>query len=178
MRESPVSPSVHQHQQSSTYARSPVHRIVEVSFPECHSLCHYGTPTPNTEQFLTDFNDVAWDDDTTSPKENFPTAPLDDEVRYKDPIPDRHLFINETPHEPNLQCPYPCPYSKTTFRIDLPQSTPEDAAVFHYELMDFSDISSDFPDIMTTTSENDIPDLVDILDAEHLDYIQHGVWFA
>ena len=59
--------------------------------------------------------------------------------------------------------------------MDLPQSTPQDAAVFWYELMDFNDISSDLPDIMMTTSDDDIPDLVDILDSEHLDNIQHGV---
>ena len=47
--------------------------------------------------------------------------------------------------------------------MDLPQSTPHGDAVLNYEQMDFSDISSDFPDIMMTTSDNDIPDLVDIL---------------
>ena len=62
--------------------------------------------------------------------------------------------------------------------MDLPQSTPQDAAVFHYELMDFSDISSDLPDVMMTTSDDDIPDLVDISDSKCLDNIQHGVWFA
>ena len=46
--------------------------------------------------------------------------------------------------------------------MHLPQSTAEDAAVFCNELMDLSDISSDLPDIMTTTSDDDIPDLVDI----------------
>ena len=50
--------------------------------------------------------------------------------------------------------------------------------MFCYEKMDFSDISSDLPDIMTTTSDDDIPDLEDILDSAHLDNIQHGVWFA
>ena len=62
--------------------------------------------------------------------------------------------------------------------MDITQSTPQDAAVFHHELMEFSDISSDLPDIMMTTSDNDIPDPVDISDSERLDNIQHGVWFA
>ena len=62
--------------------------------------------------------------------------------------------------------------------MDLPHSTPQEAAVINYELMDFSDISSDLPEIMTTMSDNDIPDLVDNLDSEHLDNIQHDVWFA
>ena len=51
------------------------------------NLCHPITPTPTTDQFLTE----AWDSDTTFSKDNFPTAPLDDEVCSEDPIPDRHL---------------------------------------------------------------------------------------
>ena len=37
--------------------------------------------------------------------------------------------------------------------------------------MDFSDILSDFPDIMMRTSDDDIPDLEAILNSEHLDNI-------
>ena len=44
--------------------------------------------------------------------------------------------------------------------------------------MDFSDISSDLPDIMMTMSDNDIPDLVDISNSEHLDNIQYKAQFA
>ena len=51
----------------------------------------------------------------------------------------------------------------------LLQSTPQYEAMFNYDLMDFSDISSDLPDIMMTTNDTDIPDLNDVLDA---------VWFA
>ena len=105
-------------------------------------------------------------------------APLDDEVWSEDPVADRQLCIQETPHEPNCQCSYPCPYGTTTYWINSPWSTPQDAVVFHYEQMDFSDISSDLPDIMMTTGDGDIPDLEDISDSEHLDNIQYGVWFA
>ena len=42
-------------------------------------------------------------------------------------------------------------------------------AMFNYDPLDFSDISSDLPDIMMTTSDVDIPDLDDVLDA---------VWFV
>ena len=130
------------------------------------------------EQFFTDVNDDAWDDDTPFSKEHFQTAPLDDDdVWSEDPILDGQLYIHEKPHEPNYQCSYPCPYSITSFRIDLPQSTPRDAAVFCYEQLDFSDIWSDLSDIMMTTGDDDIPDLEYILDSAHLDNIQHGVWF-
>ena len=57
--------------------------------------------------------------------------------------------------------------------MDLLQSTPQHEAVLNYEQMDFCNISSDLPDIMTTMSDDDIPDLVDILNSEHLDNIQH-----
>ena len=59
--------------------------------------------------------------------------------------------------------------------MDLPQSTPQGAAVVNYEQMDFSDIS-DFTDIMTTASDDDNPDLVDI--SECLDNMQHEAWLA
>ena len=143
----------------------------ELCSPEYHNLYHYLMSTPNTEHFFTDVDSIAWDDGTSSSEENFPKAPLDDEVWSKDSIPDRQLCIHKTPHEPDHQCSYLYPCSTTTFRIDLPQSTPQDAAVVYYEQMDFSDISSDFPDIMMTTSDYDIPDLEDISDSEHLDNI-------
>ena len=44
--------------------------------------------------------------------------------------------------------------------------------------MDFSDISADLPNIMTTRSDDDITDLVDLLISEHLDSIQHEARFA
>ena len=42
--------------------------------------------------------------------------------------------------------------------------------------MDFSDISSDFPDIMTTAGDDDILELKDIF--ECLNNMQHKAWFA
>ena len=110
----------------------------------------------------------AWYDDTTSSKENIHTAPLDDHVWSEDPIPDRHLCIHKIHYVRSHQCSYPCPYRSTTFRMDLTQSTTQNEAVFYHDPMDFIDISSDLLDIMTT-SDNDIPDLVDVSDA---------VWFT
>ena len=128
------------------------------------------TSTPTTDQVFTD----AGDNDATSSEENFPAASLDNEVWSEDLISDRQLCIHETPHKPNHQCSYPCPYKNTTFRLDLSQSTARDEALYYYKLMDLSDISSDLQDIMATTSDDDIPDPVDVSDSEHLD----AVWFA
>ena len=90
--ESPVRPSARDNPCSSAKARSPVHRRAELSSSVHQNLCHPVTPTPTTDQFLTD----AWDDDTAFSKENIPTAPLDDEVLSEDPIPDRHLCIHKS----------------------------------------------------------------------------------
>ena len=135
----------------------------EVSSPVHHNLCHHVTPT--SDQFLTE----ARDDITTPFKEHFPTAPLDDNILAEEQIPDRHLCIHERPDDLNHQCSYPCLYDNTICGMDLLQSTLRNKAVFYYKQMDFSDISSDLPDIMMMISDTDIPDLTDVLDA---------VWFA
>ena len=114
------------------------------------------------DPFLTE----AWDDVSSSFDEHFPTVPLDNDVWAEKDIPDRCLCIHERPDEPNHQCSYPCPYdSNTTFWMDLLHSMPQTEALFTYDPMEFSGISSDLPDIMTTTSNADIPDLDDVLDA-------------
>ena len=176
--DSPIRPNGWHCQHSSNNARSPVCRRARLSSPDCHNQHHYHTPTPNTEQLSTDFDNFAWNDGTTRSKENFPTVSLDAPVWSEDPFPDRHLCIHRTPQQTKYQCSYPCPYRNTTFRMDLPQSTLQDAAVFYYELMDFSDVSSDIPDIMMTTSDDNILGLANISDSEHLDNIQHRAWFV
>ena len=138
-----------------TYPSAPAHRCAEPS-----------PTTPTTDQFLTE----VWDDDSISTEEHFPTAPLNDDIWTKDPIPDRQLCIHET-SQLNTQCFYPCPYTNLSFGINVPQSPPWDTAVFGYEIMDLRDISSD---IMTTSSDDDIPDLEDISDC--LDNFPD--WFA
>ena len=125
--ESPVRSSVQCSHHYSTDARSQVHRRAELSSSVHHNLHHPITPTLTSDQFFTD----AWDNDTTASKQNLPTAPLDDKVWSENLIPDRQLCIHKTSHEPNHQCSYPCPYRNKTFRMDLPQSTPQDEAVFH-----------------------------------------------
>ena len=62
-------------------------------------------------------------------------------------IPDRHLYIHEHSlvHE---MCPYPCPY------LDYTSSS-------YYDTWDLSDIS-EFEDLMTTSSDEDIPTIDEI----------------
>ena len=61
-------------------------------------------------------------------------------------IPDRQLCTHE--HSlPHGLCPYPCPY------LDYHTSS-------YYDALDISDIS-EFEDLMTTSSDEDIPALND-----------------
>ena len=78
-------------------------------------------------------------------EENFPIVLLDDEHWDMEEIPDRHLCIHEhsLPHGP-----YPCPY------LDYQTSS-------YYDTLDLSEISK-FEDLMTTSSNKDIPTLEDI----------------
>ena len=61
-------------QHSSTNASSPAHRSADLSSPEHHNQHHYCTSTQNMEQFFTDVNGVAWDDDTTFLQGNLPNS--------------------------------------------------------------------------------------------------------
>ena len=79
-------------------------------------------------------------------EEDFQTVPLDDEHWTTEEIPDRPLYVYE--HSlPHGLCPYPCPYANY-------QTTS------YYETMDLSDIS-EFKDLVTTSSDEDIPALED-----------------
>ena len=80
-------------------------------------------------------------------EENFPTVPLNDEHWDMEEITDRHLCIHEQ-SLPHGLCPYPCPY------LDYQASS-------YYDTLDLSDIS-EFEDLMTTSSNEDIPALNDI----------------
>ena len=79
-------------------------------------------------------------------KRKFQTILLNDEHWTTEEIPDRPLCIHKhlLPHG---LCPYPCPYAD--------YETPS-----YYETMDLSDISK-FKDLMTTSSDEDIPALKD-----------------
>ena len=80
-------------------------------------------------------------------EEDFQTVPLDDEHWTTEEAPDRTLCIHG--HAlPHGLCPYPCPY--VNYLLPL-----------YMDSMDLSDIS-DFEDIMTTSSNEDIPALEEV----------------
>ena len=118
---------------------------------------------PSTDQFFKD--------DTT--KENFPTAPLDDDVWLEHQTPDRQLCIHDI-SQLNHLCHYQCPYANLDFAWNLTPSLTPTAAELEYDIMDLMD--TDLEDIMSTTSAKDIPDLEDISDCP--DHNQFIAWFA
>ena len=80
-------------------------------------------------------------------EEDFQTFSLDDEHWTTEEIPDRPLCIHK--HSlPHRLCPYLCPY------LDYQTS-------YYFETMDLRDIF-EFKDMMTTSSDEDIPALEDI----------------
>ena len=91
-------------------------------------------------------------DEEEDKEEHFPTVLLNDDVWIEEPVPDRHSCIHE--HSQHKLCPYPCPYSLDQLHL-TPDHTPQ--------YMDLSNIF-DFPDVITTTSEKDIPKLEYVLE--------------
>ena len=87
------------------------------------------------------------DDLENDEEEDFQTVSLEDDHWTAEEILDRHLCIHEhsVPHE---LCPYPCPH------MDYMSSS-------YYDTLDLSDIS-EFEDLMTTSSDEDIPALDDV----------------
>ena len=124
---------------------SPLQGRVEPPSQPHHHMDYHHTSTPST--------DNSFQDATTEEEEDFPTAPLDDDIWLEEPVLDRHLCIHEQ-SQPHYQCSYPCPYS-----FDLLQSASEDAPAPYYKMMDLSDIS-DLQYVMTTTSLLFIPTFI------------------
>ena len=123
---------------------------------------HHHTSPPSIDQFFKD--------DTT--KENFPTAPLDDDIWSEGQTPDRQFCIHDT-SQLNHMCHYPCPNANLNFARNLPPSLKLEAAELGYDIMDLMD--ADLEDIMSTTSVEDIPDLRIYLIAQRAANTKHGL---
>ena len=80
---------------------------------------------------------------------------IDDDHWITDPIPNRHLCIHEY-SQPHSLCSYPCPYI-----LDPVSYNSDYTPASYHETLDLSDIS-DFEDVMTTSSDEDVPALDDV----------------
>ena len=87
--------------------------------------------------------------DDDKEEEDFQTVSLEDDHWTMEEIPDRPLCIHKHSVLYEL-CPYPCPY------LDYTTSSS------YYDTLDLSDISK-FEDLMTTSSDEDIPTLEDAI---------------
>ena len=126
--------------EESSLDRDPSHPRMEHHLADENTMAHY----------LTSIEEE--DEDEEDTEEHFPTASLHDNVWMEEPVPKRHLCIHE-----NSQydlCPYPCPYSLDQLHLD---------PVYAPQYMDLSNIF-DLPDVKTTASNDDIPNLEDILE--------------
>ena len=82
--------------------------------------------------------------DDFAEEEDFQTVALDNDHWIIDLVPDRHEHS-----QPHSLCSYPCPYT---------DSTP----ALYQDTLDLSDISN-FEDVITTSSDEDIPALDDVI---------------
>ena len=121
----------------SSLGRDTLHTRMEHSSPKGHPMAHHLTSIEEDEE----------EDDT---EEHFPTASLNDDVWMEEPVPYRNLCIHE--HSKHDLCLYPCPYS-----LDQLHLAPDYAPQY----MDLGDIF-DLPDVITTASDEDIPNLEDV----------------
>ena len=128
---------------SSTDGRQ-LHVRTEQSSPVEQMTCHLADDS---------YQDVPSEEEEEEEEEAFPTATLDNDVWMEEPVPDRYLCIHEQ-SKAHFLCPYPCPYS-----LDQQHPTPGYASAPQY--MDLSNIF-DFPDVMTTTSDEDTPSWEDV----------------
>ena len=114
----------------SSLDNNTLHARTEHHAPEEHQMAHHLTSADEEEE--------------EDAEEHFPTAPQNDDVWMEVPVPDRHLCLHE--HSQHDMCPYPCPYSLDQLHLAL-----------HYtpQYIDLSDIF-DFPDVITTASDEDV----------------------
>ena len=89
----------------------------------------------------------ACDDSEEEEEEDFQTVTLDDHHWITDPILNTYLCIHEH-SQPHSLCCYPCPY------MDYISAS-------YWDTLDLSNIS-DFEEVMTTSSDEDIPALEDV----------------
>ena len=73
---------------TNTPESSPLHERAEPPSLVQHHMDYHHTSTPSTED---SFQDATAEEE----EEDFPTAPLDDDIWLEDPVPDRHLYIHE-----------------------------------------------------------------------------------
>ena len=120
-----------------------------------HNPYHISTAIPKksmsfTQQSLT--KPIYYDN--LEEEEDFQTVELNDNHWNTEPVPDRCLCIHEHSLS-HLLCAYPCLYHQQHDNTDY-------APASDHNVLDLSDIS-DFEDVMTTSSDEDIPALDDVI---------------
>ena len=124
----------------SSLDNNTLHVRMEHHSPEEHHMAHQFTSADEEEL----------EEEEEDAEEQFPTPPLNDDIWMEVPVPDRHLCIHE--HSQNNMCLYHCPYSLDQLHLALDYAP---------QYMDLRNIS-DFPDMITTACDENIPHLEDV----------------
>ena len=126
------------------YSPSDDNDTSENEFSSPHSMSQVQCPTPYNRSLPSMHTLAAYEhlEEEADEEEAFQTIPLDDEHWTTEVIPCRPLCIHKHSLTHGL-CPYPCPY--------VDNQTPP-----YFKTMDLSDIS-EFKDLMTISSNEDIP---------------------
>ena len=95
---------------------------------------------------------IAEEEEDDDMEEHSLTVPLDGDFWMEEPVQERHLSIHE-----NAQhdlCPYPCPCNLNPLHL------------MQEEALQYTDLSDifEFPDVVLSTSDDDVPSLEDILE--------------
>ena len=129
-----------------SWHRSPLQGRAESPSQLQHHKLHYQTSIPSTD-------DPFLDARAEEEEESFPTAPLDDDIWLEDPVPDRHVCIMSS-HNHITSVPI-LAHTALTCHIQLQKMHQ------HHTTRWWTSMTSQISK-MTTTSDEDIPDLEDI----------------
>ena len=130
--------------ENSSTNSSPLHNRTEQSSAIAQQMAYH----------LTDdsFQDVPSDEEEEEEEEeHFPTTPLDDDVWMEEPVPDRCASMNSHKH---MTCTLTLAHKAWISYTKLQN--------MHQHHSTWTSVTFDFPDVMTTASNEAIPSLEDV----------------
>ena len=103
----------------------------------------------DTSNSSSDIETEPSDDEDSYEDEDFPTVPMDDEHWTTELAPERTFCIHKN-GLPNNVCSYPCPYKSNN-------------TVSYLDSLDLSDVSDLEDHLLTTSDEEELPGLEEVL---------------
>ena len=125
----------------------PVHHCLSFSSDQVHNTSPVHMDTPDGSRDATP--EPSDDEGSSDEDEDFHTVPMDDEHWTKEMVPERTFYIHEN-GLPNNVCSYPCPYGLN-------------GTALYIDSLDLSDISDLEDHFLTTSDEEELPGLEEVL---------------